>query len=231
MRRQSNDMPSIPAEFLEYLNSVEKFCPFLAPSRDRNLCKISVYAISENNSEELSARIFCAALIHTELFRKNRIINEKFSHLHTENLIFTPPPELDKQMEQLVAWPHWCLKLLYTKKSILFGKFWNGEKKISQASELLPIPPATFISIRSAIRNLDLRFFSKAETLKPQFQAAEDDGRYPTIDEGVISQDVWDRALHLAAFDDPNTDSLVTAAEYLYTKNAYKDAVAWAKTK
>jgi hypothetical protein len=73
--------------------------------------------------------------------------------------------------------PHWCLKTLYTRAGILFGKFWKGEQGTARDGRPIPEPPVHLLSIRSAVKPLDRRFFAKAPTLLPELEAANDTGQ------------------------------------------------------
>lgn len=59
---------------------------------------------------------------------------------------------------------------------MLFGKFWKGEQDTSRDDRLIPIPPDHFLSIRSAIKPMDSRFFSLAPQLTDTYLKSCDDG-------------------------------------------------------
>lgn len=173
----------------EYLSHVEGFCPFLKPSRDKNLSWFTEYNIDEYGIEKFAEIIFYTGLIHTEILRVNRKKYPSDKILYSENIVFKVE-EKNLNGEEVFSWPHWCLKTLYTKTGILFGKFWDGEEDIAKNGFQLPVPPLHFLSIRSAIKKKDKRFFEKATSLLDDFEMAEDDGA-----DVVEVANVWDKEI------------------------------------
>src|SRR6218665_1773667 len=100
----------------EYLNDIAKgFCPFLKPSIDKGLCKFTTYKITAHTLAEAQEFLFCAGLIHTASLRAARRDIGKMSYLYCENALLMTSEDVNAQGKELFAWPHWCLKSLYTK--------------------------------------------------------------------------------------------------------------------
>ena len=161
----------------DYLVSIGTgYCPYLLPSLRKGLLYFSRYSLREPILEELQKSIFYYGLLHTEIFRHERknLPLECKKLLICENVIFNVPKEYDHDGDNLLSLPHWCLKVLYLNAGILYGKFWIGEKLKPADGRDVPIPSIHFISIRSAIKEKDRRFFTKANNLLPEFEKAED---------------------------------------------------------
>lgn len=175
---RSNDLTERPI-FMEYVGAVKNsFCPFVEPAQQRNVLFFSEYELEEFKVEDFQAVIFYVGLIHTEFLRKERKLQTtRILHdLFCENAIFYLPLGIDITGRELFDWPHWLLKILYTKFSVLFGKFWKGERDTSRDGRKIPIPPDHFLSIRSAIKPVDIRFFSLAPQLTNEYLQSCDDG-------------------------------------------------------
>ncbi|EOO08756.1 hypothetical protein [Bacillus cereus] len=157
----------------------DKFCPYLKPAEKNNVLHLTEYKLSGNHMEELQEEIFYYGVIHTEELRRFRQNNKNSPKgiLICENLKFISPPMFNEiDGEELFSWPHWLLKILYTKSGVMFGKFWIGEKTISRSGDKIPEPPCHFLSIRSVIKERDPYFFSKAPELLPQLIHSIDNG-------------------------------------------------------
>jgi hypothetical protein len=174
---RSTDLTGLPA-FAEYVRTIsDGFCPFIEPSQLRQVLFFSEYHLEELG-DKLEAAMFYLGLQHTEILRQerkkqtNRIVHDFLC----ENLIFYFPPQRDDDGKKIFSWPHWLLKVLYTKQGIVFGKFWKGEESTSKDGRPIPPPPNHFLSIRSAIKPTDIRFFSKAPQLTEEHKQSCDDG-------------------------------------------------------
>src|SRR5687767_8373983 len=121
---------SSPAELTgldEYcLRTGETFCPYLLPALKRRCVLFSLYQLEGEDEEALSETVFYLGIIHTELLRvARREAADPFEReLVCENVLVTPPSTL--QDSNILSWPHWLLKLLYTRFRIMFGKFRPG---------------------------------------------------------------------------------------------------------
>jgi hypothetical protein len=127
---------------------------------------------------KLQEHIFYLGYLHTELLRAKRVESSSSIEklLLCENLIFRFDAEDTVDGMAMMEWPHWALKLLYTKTGVLFGKFWKGEREVSRSGVPIPPPPYHLLSIRSGIKERDAAFFKKAQFLLEDFTAALDTG-------------------------------------------------------
>jgi hypothetical protein len=165
--------------FASYLGAVSNgFCPFVEPAQEEGILLVSEYYLKENDAQSLEEAIFYTGVLHTELLRKERRVQKtrKSHDLFSENILFHLPENAEVVGPELFAWPHWLLKLLYTKVSIMFGKFWEGEQDASRDGREIPVPPNNFLSIRSAIKPIDVRFFMKAPQLTDEYVHSCDSG-------------------------------------------------------
>lgn len=153
------------------------FCPFLSPSIDNGVMYFSEYKIEDLTLEEIQKFIFYTGFVHTCIFRNYRIQEtiHKRKLLYSENIVYSLKKEIDG--EKAFAFPHWFLKILFTEKSILFGKFWKGESIKSREGINITIPPVHFLSIRSAIKPTDKRFFTITPELTQYYLNSEDDNK------------------------------------------------------
>jgi len=153
------------------------FCPFIRPALARNVLYFSEYRPRLRSGRSNDEYVFSYGVIHTELLRVlRRRAAAADKVLACENLIFRAEGEQNFG-SALLEQAHWCLKLLYTDCGILFGKFWIGEIAHARDGRPMPIPPYHLLSIRSGVKTLDTRFFTKAQELRPAFVAAEDRGQ------------------------------------------------------
>jgi hypothetical protein len=163
-------------EINNYFDEIGRdFCPFLLPSYHNKLMYCTEYNINNMTFPEQKRFVFASGLVHTVLFRKERMIEKSHKNklLVCENIFFSTNNKVDGQ--ELFAFPHWFLKLLFTKKSILFGKFWKGERAKSKNGRLIPIPSFHFLSIRSAIKPNDEHFFKLTPELTEFYMDSDDD--------------------------------------------------------
>lgn len=185
MRFRTANLNGLP-EFESYMDAIaQMFCPFIEPSQKRNVLFFSEYDLRSLLPEKIKAGIFYTSLIHTELLRRERRKQTtRIAHdMLSENCIFYFSANMDEKGEELFSWPHWMLKCLYTKTSIMFGKFWKGEQINSRDGRPIPPPPLHFLSIRSAIKPTDINFFKKAPKLTPEYLSSCDNGA--SVFEGV----------------------------------------------
>lgn len=177
-------------ELPDYARQIgSSFCPFVEPALSKGLLRFSHYRLAEQPMPELQKKIFYLGYLHTELLRMARAsaASSVEKILMSENLIFSLDGEYAIDGKEMMDWPHWALKLLYTKTGVLFGKFWKGEKGISKHGNPIPPPPYHLLSIRSGIKSRDAQFFKKAEFLLEDFVSAADDG-LPVLEERYIGE-------------------------------------------
>ena len=163
----------------DYLGAVSaSFCPYIEPSDLRNLLLFSEYAIDVRDEESLCRNLFYVGLIHTEILRADRlrIGEKKGSLLASENMIFDGEFINQIEGEHVFRWPHWLLKVLYTDMGLLFGKFWKGERVKSRDGREVPAPPVHLLSVRSAVKPVDSRFFEITPELLESHASSFDDG-------------------------------------------------------
>ncbi len=207
-----------------YLNDIARdFCPFLRLSLDRGFCSFSLYEISNYTMLDAQEFLFCTGLVHTQRLRAMRRVIGKQSHLWCENVVLTTSDEVTVDGKELFSWPHWCLKSLYSKSSVVCGKFWIGETGLDKNGRQIPEPVSHFLSIRSAIKEMDGRFFQKATELRNDFEQGEDVGDDPLTEilERKQHRDVHD-ILTRPTEDDADVKSKIAD---LMTINVYADVV------
>lgn len=176
-------------EVREYFSTIgSEFCPFLAPSIEREVCWWTEYEAGA--ADEREEFWLSRALVHTELFRAiRRGLPGPVQVLACENVAladseaFTPD-----ERSRSISRVHWILKRLYTSKGLMFGKFWIGEVAESRIGKPIPASPMDFISIRSAVKRLDPQFFTLAPELLPEMLSGEDDGK-PALPSDLVGGD------------------------------------------
>ena len=167
-------------KFSRYLEKIgNNFCPFVTPADEESLLLFSEYDLEKKQTmKDRQKMIFYAGILHTELLRKDRK-RQKTTRAHDllcENLIFHLNLGMEIDGRELFSWPHWYLKVIYTRTSILYGKFWKNEKLVSKSGLEIPPPPNHFLSIRSAVKPTDKRFFLVAPQLTEDYLSSCDAG-------------------------------------------------------
>ncbi|TYR78271.1 hypothetical protein FZC66_20110 [Priestia megaterium] len=166
--------------FNDYCSAITSFCPFLQPAIQHGALFQQTILLPNTTQLEIEEEIFYNAVMQVERFRNQRKLtaSREKKLLLCYNLIFIPPTSQDAiNGEKYITWPHYLLKLLYTKVGIMFGKFWLGEEGISRDGRSIPSPTCTFISIRSVVKNRDPYFFEKTPELVNSLIESIDDGR------------------------------------------------------
>lgn len=177
---RTNNPETSPA-VADYCRSIgEHYCPYVMPALQQKVLYFTEYRCVGENLTYLQQKLFYTGLLHTELLRQERVQQKTKlkAALLCENVVFhlgTNGESIDGR--ELFDWPHWCLKILYTEVGILFGKFWQGEEDFTRDGRSIPKPPCHILSIRSAVKAVDHRFFQKAPDLHPEFEQSRDDGR------------------------------------------------------
>jgi TRAP-type mannitol/chloroaromatic compound transport system permease small subunit len=187
----------------EYLSDIAKdFCPFLKPAIDKKLCKFLTYNIATHSLIDAQEFLFCAGLMHTASLRLARKEHGRYGYLYCENAILVTSEAVTSIGSELFAWPHWCLKTLYTKSAVVYGKFWIGEEDTARDGRPIPAPSVHLLSVRSAIKAKDGRFFKKAAMLRDDFEQSKEANEDPLID-------IVDRSTHAlirSVLDNPVAD-------------------------
>lgn len=156
-----------------------KFCPYLAAAEHSGLLYGHEYVLPDIDRAWLEAEIFYLGVVHTEAFRRARhCLGARERVLLCDNLVFVPAADCAPwDGRRLLSWPHWALKCLYTGAGVMFGKFWASEASEARSGLPVPPPPCDFLSIRSAVKMRDPRFFTKAASLERELLAASDHGQ------------------------------------------------------
>lgn len=172
--------------FADYLSTISSsFCPFLEPAAAKTLVSYTVYDLNSEDIGTIQALLFCIGLLHTEMLRRTRCeLTSRYRHLVCENIIIRFPGERAVDGSALFGWPHWLLKVRYTRAAVMFGKFWIGEAATSQRGVSIPPSPCHMLSIRGVVRRRDPIFFARAPELLDTLVSAEDDGQFVFNDLG-----------------------------------------------
>ncbi|USK57371.1 hypothetical protein LIS82_13305 [Cytobacillus solani] len=161
-------------KFNNYLKEMENYCPFLEPSTKKNLVNNTVITINEDEQNKIESQIFWKSVEITELFREKR---KQFCNqdrlLLNSNIIFIFESNIDTN---ILDWPHYILKILYSNVGIVFGKFHKGAIKKSRLNGYMPSPPYTHLSIRSVIKKKDEKFFKNTPFLIDDILESYDSG-------------------------------------------------------
>lgn len=213
-----------------YLSLLEDgFCPYLRPAKASGYLYFSQYDLGGGEAEATRARLFLLGLIHTEWMRHKRLTAQTPEQrlLTCENLIVDVGPDVDGP--SLFGWPHFILKALYTESALLFGKFWIGEKDFSCDGRPVPVPPLHLLSIRSAIKKKDHRFFQRVmEGMLPEFERGHDCDGSPLRNIDWLPSTTTDQILALAA-SNPSQDDVIALVNELINANVYPSARRWAE--
>lgn len=178
--------------FTNHCLSTTAVCPYLSRSINRQRTFVSEYRIGGGTIADLQAAVFYAAIPAVEAFRDSTRATDRDSGLQCENVAFMiADPGMAANGRDVLEWPHWMLKLLYTKAGLVFGKFWKGETLISRSGLAAPVPERNFLSIRWALRGRDDHFFESTPFLQRQFENASYDRRNVHEDFGVSRRDAY----------------------------------------
>lgn len=144
-------------EFSRYLTTVAELgCPYIAPALRSGNFFLSTYSAEELTSfgdGSVRAGLLYASLCHVESLRR---IRQTAGILYSDHIVISDSgawPEA--KARDLIAWPHWILKRLYSTQKLMFGKFWTGEHLITRSGEEVARPPLTFLAIRSSFPRRD----------------------------------------------------------------------------
>ncbi|MFJ9517526.1 hypothetical protein ACIRPK_04525 [Kitasatospora sp. NPDC101801] len=158
-----------------YLGAVGEHCPFLDGSRSRGLTGWTVYRIASGaNRYAVEAELFYAGVQAAERLRP--LMGLRHGQLRCENLVLLGDV-VDNSHQELLAWPHWGLKNLYSEVGVMFGKFAKGVVETDRFGRCIPSPPFTFLTVRASVRRLDPGFLRATPLLASSLAEADDDGR------------------------------------------------------
>ncbi len=174
------DLSEAEAVYFEHVAAT--CCPFLAPAHQSGLVSFFRCSLNAGTVEAAQEALTLALVVHTEHFReRRRRATGRTAALLCDNVVVLLPNLRRNQHKAVLELPHWYCKVMYTSDAILFGKFWTGERDIAKDGSPLPIPPLTFVSLRSAVRTLDGRFFHRAGELRPDFDTAAPSEQSPLM--------------------------------------------------
>lgn len=185
-------------EFAAYCtDSISKYCPFIRPSAQNKLLFATRYSpnqlLEESKTGDLESAIFFACILHAEQVRIKRLTyaDSPLSRLICDNVILDDRPQIWGNHEQLISWPHWILKSIYTSSGLMFGKFWIDENLKDAGGDCLPPPRDTFLSIRSTIKVPDRRFLASQIDVCLKMQESEFTTE-PTLPDGLRVSELVD---------------------------------------
>lgn len=179
------DAQNCPAFLRHARTDAGPFCPFIEKAIERNLLFASPFTLQElrdfSFAGDAAESLFFIGLAHTEQLRSERAkLDQPGKIVICDNIVILEPTNLDSvSLRQLIGWPHWMLKCLYSRKKLMFGKFWRDEELTTQRGKSLAPPPLTFISIRSAVLDRDLAFVKNSEAVSKMLADALDDMSSP----------------------------------------------------
>lgn len=129
--------------------------------------------------EQAQRALVLLTLIHVERFR---VLRERAAAALCINLVIPSTAVPVERHRALLDQAHWYGKLLYTGDAVMLGKFAAGVGEHAEDGRSLPVPPFTFLSIRSALRERDRRFFDGGDVLSRRFDAARPRSTSPLAD-------------------------------------------------
>lgn len=159
-------------DFNSYLDNMTKSCPFLKPALKYDSVINKSYQLNDKDFKKIEESIFWISLQATEEYRnvRRKLTNQK-KVLYNINLIFIYEEGIQGNV---LDWPHYILKLLYSKVGVVFGKFHYGASRTDTNGILMPSPPFTHLSIRNAIKSKDTIFFNKVPHLVNDILISQD---------------------------------------------------------
>jgi hypothetical protein len=161
-----------------------QFCPFVKPAAAHGVLTFSDYTADELaaiSGGDVAAGLFYISVVHTERLRQRRLAlwqsgQAASAALICDNLAVVGSEALDWRADKdIVDWPHYLLKSLYSEVGLMFGKFWTSEQGTSLDGRPIPTTPATFLSIRSAIRLRDPALLRKQTDFADLIRHAAED--------------------------------------------------------
>jgi hypothetical protein len=162
------------------------FCPFIASSVAQDVLAFSDYTLDELTEigrGDPAAGLFYVGVVHAERLRQRRMTFWRADQpapaaLICDNLTLVDSETLSwRSAKDIVDWPHYLLKWLYSEVGLMFGKFWTNEEGRSLKDRPIPTTPVTFLSIRSAVRLRDPALLKEQTEFADLIRDAEDDGQ------------------------------------------------------
>lgn len=157
--------PVESVQLQEFVNIVgDHFCPFIHAAYNAGVLYFHEYSIGELErfgGGDAVAGLFNAAIIHTERLRDERLrydaVDDRArSTLICDNLVVAGSENFNwRSAKNVVDWPHYILKNMYSSCGLMFGKFWTREEDEGLDGRPIPPPQVTFLSIRSVVKLRD----------------------------------------------------------------------------
>ncbi|NEI24085.1 hypothetical protein GUK30_32585 [Rhizobium leguminosarum] len=151
------------AEFQTYLSSMVRHCPHLAPALKAENVVNTVLELNQADFIEQAERLFYEGFRAAHEIALSRV----FSTRLCRNILFwtnTAGDGVDWE-NALLSIAHEALRSIFITHGVMFGKFWRDPLAAGRGGNL-PIPPASFLSVRTAIYPSDTRFIDHL----PDFQ-------------------------------------------------------------
>lgn len=172
------------AEYLQHISN--DFCPYIAPATSSGVLHFSTYSTAE--LEDLGggradAGLLLLGIAHTEWVRERRFHlaqagRTNDARLICDNLVVEDSGALEwREAKNLVDWPHYILKRMYSDVGLMFGKFWTCEEEDSIDGRPIPSPPLTFLSIRPSVKVRDPKLLKDQTDIAAIIEEANDDRR------------------------------------------------------
>jgi hypothetical protein len=163
----------------EYCRVTSAYCPFIMPSKEaRTLMVREVDLPGITDIDKLQSIVFAETVAETEALRQDRRgMPVKQAQLLNYNVVFHhPDPDIDGR--ELVDWPGYCAKLLYTGIGVMYGLFWKNQEEMLRNGRPMPVPPVNFVSVRSKVQRLDWQFFDthNQHLKQPHVDATDSEG-------------------------------------------------------
>ncbi|MFF7992423.1 hypothetical protein ACFZDG_21845 [Kitasatospora xanthocidica] len=135
----------------------------------------TVYEIAPGTHRyAVEAELFYAGVQAAEWIRP--LMARPYGALACENVVLLGECE-DAHHRELLVWPHWALKHLYSQVGVMIGRFAKGTAETSRTGHSIPPAPFSFLPVRAAVRPLDPGFLTSTPDLAAAVAGAVDDGR------------------------------------------------------
>ncbi|WP_024756049.1 DUF6875 domain-containing protein [Streptomyces exfoliatus] len=165
----------VTVDIAPYTQQMTARCPYLAPSLQRGLTSWTVYRVDRDaDTDAVEAELFHAGVQAAEWLRP--LIRRPQGALRCENVVLLGHLPGVRHRD-LMAWPYWALRHLYSPVGIMFGKFYAGEEERTRSGERIPASPVSFLPVRAAVRQRDPQFLHTTPDLASALAEADDDGR------------------------------------------------------
>lgn len=171
-------------DFLDQVSA--NFCPYIEPACEHDVLSFSEYTTDELTATgrgDIRAGLLYTGIVITERLRRRRAMLRRDGHVAASQMICDNIVVLGtdnapgQSAKNVVDWPHYLLKSIYSETALMFGKFWTNEEGLSRDERAIPIVPITFLSIRAAIRPRDPKLLRRQTVFAAMIQEASDVGQ------------------------------------------------------